>query len=88
VPVRPLVRAQIGEDDREVINKLLDQHGAGVRADTESGVGDPAADTGTDPASDSAAGSVSKGPEVYGDSAYADGATLEEQTALGRSYWR
>jgi IS5 family transposase len=33
--------------------------------------------------SDSAADSESKGFEVYGDSAYADGATLEEQTARG-----
>ena len=81
--------------DREVIDELLDQHGTGApaantepiaseaAAGTESAAGEPAADTGADNSSDSATGSESKGFEVYGDSAYANGATLDEQTARG-----
>jgi DDE family transposase len=55
---------------REVIDELLDQP-----------TGAPAADTGEDSGSDSQGGPESKGFEVYGDSAYADGATLDEQAA-------
>jgi hypothetical protein len=60
--------------DREVIDELLDEPATGA----------PAADTGEDNGSDSAGGSESKDFEVYGDSAYADGATLDEQTRRGR----
>jgi hypothetical protein len=59
--------------DREVIDELLNQCGTGA----------PAADTGADDGSDSVTGSESKCFEVYGDSAYADGVTLDEQTARG-----
>lgn len=59
--------------DREVIDELLGQRGSVA----------PGADTGADDGSDSATGQESKGFEVYGDSAYADGATLDEQTAQG-----
>jgi hypothetical protein len=52
--------------DRDVIDELLDEPGAGA----EGG-------------GDSAGGCESKGFEVYGDSAYAGGATLDEQTARG-----
>jgi hypothetical protein len=81
--------------DREVIDELLGQPGAGAAAvntepvasepgaGTESVAGEPAVDTGADGGSDSATGSESKGFEVYGDSAYANGATLDEQTARG-----
>ena len=81
--------------DREVIDELLDQHGTDTPAadtessgdqppaHTESGAGAPAGNTGADGGSQSAAGSESKGFEVYGDSAYADGATLEQQAARG-----
>jgi hypothetical protein len=66
--------------DREVIDELLDQPGADTAAgDTESGAGEPAGNT----RNDSSSGSESKGFEVYGDSAYAGGATLEEQAARG-----
>jgi len=68
--------------DREVIDTLLGQHGTGAPADTESGVGEPATNAGADSEND-APGGPSKGFEVYGDSAYADGATLDEQTARG-----
>lgn len=82
--------------DREVIDELLDEPVTDEPAvdtepitdepavDTESGAGGPAANTGADDGSDSAGGSGAKDFEVYGDSAYADGATLEEQAALGR----
>ena len=58
--------------DREVIDELLNQHGADTPADTESGADEYGGN-----------GSESKDFEVYGDSAYADGATLDEQTARG-----
>ena len=58
--------------DREVVDELLDQPAIA-----------PAADTGADNENDSAADSEAKGFEVYGDSAYADGATLDEQTRRG-----
>lgn len=79
--------------DREVIDELLGQTGTGTAAastepvarepgaGTESVAGEPAVDTGADGGSDSAAGSGSKCCEVYGDSAYANGATLDEQIA-------
>jgi hypothetical protein len=82
--------------DREVIDELLDEPATDTRAadteagggappaHTESGAGEPAANTGADSGSDSAAGYEPKDVEVYGDSAYADGATLDEQTARGR----
>jgi len=81
--------------DREVIDQLLNQHDTGVAAadtepvtgepaaGTESAAGEPPADTGADTSSDSAAGSGSKVFEVSGESAYADGATLEQQAARG-----
>ena len=70
--------------DREVIDELLDEPGADQPPPTPTtppanlprpGVSDT--DTGTD------GGSGSKDFEVYGDSAYADGATLHEQTQRG-----
>ena len=81
--------------DREVIDKLLNQRGTGApaanaepvtsepAAGPESAVGEPVADTGADNSSDSVTGSEFKGFEVYGDSAYANAATLDEQTARG-----
>ncbi|MDT5319633.1 MAG: hypothetical protein QOD88_2155 [Mycobacterium sp.] len=68
--------------DRDVIDELLNQPGAAAPDDTESGVGEPAADTGNSAVSSEANGE-SKEFEVYGDSAYAGGATLAEQTARG-----
>jgi hypothetical protein len=65
--------------DCEVIDKLLNQHGTSAPADTESGVSKPAANTGADSGSDAQGGSGSKGFEVYGDSAYASGATLDSR---------
>ena len=62
--------------DREVIDELLHQYAADTPADTESGAG-------AHGKSGSAGGSESKDFEVYGDSAYADGATLDEQTVRG-----
>jgi hypothetical protein len=67
--------------DRDVIDALLNQPGAAAPADTESGVGAPA--TGTGSAISSEADGESKDFEVYGDSAYADGATLQQQAARG-----
>jgi len=81
--------------DREVIDELLNQHRTSAPAantepiaresavGTEFGADEAAADTGADEGSDSAAGSDAKGFEVYGDSAYANGATLDEQRARG-----
>jgi Transposase DDE domain/Transposase domain (DUF772) len=74
--------------DREVIDELLDQpsRGDAAAADTATdtdqpaaGVDGPAPDTGND----SGERSESKDFEVYGDSAYADGPTLDEQTRRG-----
>jgi len=75
--------------DRDVIDELLNEPGAdqpGTDTDDRSAEVEPATDgpgadadtgTGTD-------GSLqSKDFEVYGDSAYADGATLHEQTQRG-----
>ena len=83
--------------DREVIDELLDEPatdtpaadtkdgGDEPPAHTEFGAGEPAANTGADSGNDSAAaGSEPKDVEVYGDSAYADGATLDEQAQRGR----
>jgi hypothetical protein len=72
--------------DREVIDELLDEPVIGVAgtADAQSGAADPATHTDTDTDSDSAGHSGTKDIEVYGDSAYADGATLEAQRARGR----
>jgi len=69
--------------DREVIDILLDQHSTGTPAGSGPGVGGPAAGTGTDAGTDPQCEAGAKGFEVYGDSAYADGATLDEQTARG-----
>jgi hypothetical protein len=70
--------------DREVIDELLDQPAADTpTGDTESGVDDPAANTGADSGTDSQDEGEPKDFEVYGDSAYADGATLDEQTRRG-----
>ena len=70
--------------DREVIDELLGHHGSGAPvANAIPVAGEPAADTGTDGGSDSAPDSESKCFEVYGDSAYADGVTPDEQTAPG-----
>ena len=69
--------------DRDVIDELLAEPAAGEPTDTDEGSGvpdDPAVDSGADGQGRPGA----KGIEVYGDSAYADGATLEEQTARGR----
>jgi hypothetical protein len=71
--------------DRDVIDELLDEYGAEQNsADTEPGVGGPAANTGAGGGSGPADRSEAKDLEVYGDSAYADGATLAEQTQRGR----
>jgi hypothetical protein len=67
--------------DREVIDTLLDHHSTGTPAGSEPRVSGPAAGTGT--GCDPQGGVGAKGFEVYGDSAYADGATLDEQTARG-----
>ena len=56
--------------DREVIDELLDEPTTG-------------ADNAEDDGSDSQNGPGSKGFKVYGDSAYAGGATLDEQTRRG-----
>jgi hypothetical protein len=79
--------------DRAVIDELLGQHDTGAAAntepvtepiaDTKTEADEPAANTGADGGSDSAPDLESKNFEVYGDSAYADGATLEEQTRRG-----
>lgn len=70
--------------DREVIDELLNEHVTGApAADTEPAAGEPAADTRDDSSTDSAAGLGLKGFEVYGDSAYADGATLAQQVGRG-----
>ena len=70
--------------DRDVIDDLLDESDrADAGADTESGASASATAAGEHDGSDSAGGSRSKGFEVYGDSAYAGGATLQEQTARG-----
>ena len=77
--------------DREVLDELLDQPGtAKPAAATEPAAdepavdtGEPAANTGEDSESGSRGGCEPKHLEVYGDSAYADGATLDEQTAHG-----
>jgi hypothetical protein len=70
--------------DREVIDELLNQPGTvAPAANTEPVTSQPAADTGADTRSDSAAASELKVFEVYGDSAYANGATLDEQTTRG-----
>jgi Transposase DDE domain len=71
--------------DREVIDTLLNQHSTGTPAGSEPGGSGPAAGTGTGTGtgSDPQGGTGAKGFEVHGDSAYADGATLDEQTARG-----
>ena len=69
--------------DREVIDELLAEPATGAPADTESVTGEPYADTAEDDGCGSQNGSGSKGFEVYGDSAYAGGATLDEQTRRG-----
>ena len=63
--------------DRQGIDELLDEPGA----DTEPATDEPADDTDTDTGPDG--GAAPKDFEVYGDSAYADGATLHEQTQRG-----
>ena len=69
--------------DREVIDELLDQPDTGApAADTEPATGEPA-DTGEDSSSDARGDCEPKDFEVYGDSAYADGATLDEQAVRG-----
>ena len=69
--------------DREVIDELLDQPDTGApAADTEPATGEPA-DTGEDSSSHARGDCEPKDFEVYGDWAYADGATLDEQTAHG-----
>ncbi len=81
--------------DREVIDELLTgpgasaatgepATGAGAGADDDTdtaGAGSDTDETAADGGDDSKGGLESKGLEVYGDSAYADGATLDEQTA-------
>jgi len=63
--------------DREVIDELLEEPATGAPAAAT----EPA--TAEDNDSDSQGGSESKDFEVYGDSAYAGGATLDEQTQRG-----
>jgi Transposase DDE domain/Transposase domain (DUF772) len=82
--------------DREVIDELLDEPATDKPADdtesggdeppthTESGAGELAGNTGADSGSGSQHDSEPKDVEVYGDSAYADGATLEAQAQRGR----
>jgi DDE family transposase/uncharacterized protein DUF1067 len=71
--------------DREVIDELLNEPGTDTpTGDTEPAADEPGADTAADSSSASGGGSEPKDFEVYGDSAYADGATLEEQTQQGR----
>jgi hypothetical protein len=66
--------------DRQVLGELLDEPGTGEpAADTESTIGEPAGNTGDDSDSDSQGDLEPKDFEVYGDSACADGATLDEQ---------
>ena len=69
--------------DRDVIDELLAEPATGAPTDTDEGSGVP-----EDPAVDSSADGQgrpgAKDIEVYGDSAYADGATLDAQTARGR----
>jgi hypothetical protein len=68
--------------DREVIDELLGQSGTGAAAGaTQPATGEPAVTIGADSGSGSAGSAEPKGFEVYGDSAYADGATLDEQAA-------
>ena len=68
--------------DRDVIDELLNEPGADQpAADAEPATDGPGADADTDTGTDG--GSGSKDFEVYGDSAYADGATLHEQTQRG-----
>lgn len=70
--------------DREVIDELLNQRGTDApAANTEPVAAEPTADTGPDDSNGSATDSESKYYEVYGDSAYADGVTLDELTARG-----
>lgn len=70
--------------DREVIDELLGEFTTGApAADTESVAGQRSADNTEDAGSDLQNGSGLKGFEVYGDSAYAGGATLDEQTRRG-----
>ena len=70
--------------DRQVLGELLDEPGTDtLAADTESATGEPAGNTGDDSDSDSQGDLEPKDFEVYGDSAYADGATLDEQAARG-----
>jgi DDE family transposase/transposase-like protein DUF772 len=69
--------------DREVIDELLDEPTTGALADAESVAGGPGAGNAEDDGSDSQNGSGSKGFEVYGDSAYAGGATLDGQNRRG-----
>jgi hypothetical protein len=71
--------------DRDVIDELLTEPATGQpAADTKSGAGEPAGNTGDDSSNDSQDEGEPKDFEVYGDSAYADGATLDEQTQRGR----
>lgn len=70
--------------DRQVLGELLDETGTDTpAADTESATGEPAGHTGDDSDSDSQGELEPKDFEVYGDSAYAAGATLDEQAARG-----
>ena len=65
--------------DRDVIDELLTEPATGEPTDTDAGT---AATDG--PAADSNDANGRKDIEVYGDSAYADGATLDEQATRGR----
>lgn len=68
--------------DREVIDELLGQPAAPAGR-AASGGGQSAEKTGEASGNQPQGGSGVKDFEVYGDSAYADGATLAEQTARG-----
>ena len=70
--------------DREVMDELLDEPATGAPdADTESAPASLPPTTGDDGDSGSQTGLEPKDFEVYGDSAYADGATLNEQAERG-----
>lgn len=70
--------------DRDVIDKLLDPPVTDTpAAGSEPAADEPAARTGAKSGSDSQGGREPKDFDVYGDSAYADGATLDKQTARG-----
>jgi hypothetical protein len=67
--------------DRDVVDELLDEPSTGEPTDDTDAVPD---DSAVDSGDDAQGRPEAKDIEVYGDSAYAGGATLEEQAARGR----